>query len=144
MSQLIGTVEVAGKVFTVSDLSAEGELHLGALLAKLYEKQNGSPYARAKDMIEEMPEKYRQWAITEAVRGKIAGETPGFQAWMEARRTPEGTRLELYMRARKHHPDLRQVEVDAIVNEMNYLDVLSEITRIISPAKKEGEDDSKS
>ncbi len=56
--------------------------------------------------------------------------------------TPEGVALELWMRARKHHPGLKQEEVQAVITETNCQDVLDDIMGVLTP--KQGDDDSKS
>lgn len=133
MTPLIGIVDAAGKAFTVSGMTTTEELHLLRLLRQLYEKQNGSPYARVKDMLEEMPAEYRAAAVAELTRTKIAGALPSVDAQELARVTPEGVSLELFMRAKKHHPDLRQEEVTALITSVNAMAVAAQIQAVLTP-----------
>lgn len=143
MSQpLIGTVEVAGKVFTVSEMKFASEFRLGLLLRELYEKKQGSPYKRLQPMLDEMTPADRAEAVAAAARARIQNDLPGGDARELARQTKEGVALELWMRARKHHPGLKQEEVQAIITDVNCLDVLDDLTEALTP--KNGDDDSKS
>jgi len=76
------------------------------------------------------------------VRSEAAMELPGYDAMLMARTSPRGVALELWMRARKAHPDLTLKECEAIITDTNCLDVLSQIIRELTPP--EGGDDSKS
>lgn len=139
---LIGTVEVAGKLFTVSELKLGSELKLILLLREMYERQKGSAYKRLQPMLDEMTPADRAEAIANLTRAKVNNDLPGAEAEQLARMTPEGVALELWMRARKHHPGLTQEEVRAIITDVNCQDVHDEMRAVITP--KTGEDDSKS
>ena len=139
---LIGTVNVAGKVFTIGELGHGEELRLGMLLKKMYAAESGNSYRRAKEMIEEMPRHLQGEAIAACVRSEAAGELPGHDAMLMARTSPKGVALELWMRARKHMEGIQQRECEAIVTESNCLEVLSDMIRELTPS--EGGDESKS
>lgn len=139
---LIGTVEVAGKKFTVSELGYAEELRLGVLLRKMQAKEAGNAWRRTREMVEEMPKHLQAAAAAECVRAESAMELPGMDAMNMARTSPGGVALELWMRARKNHPGLTEAECQAIVTEANCLDVLQSIIDELTPT--EGGDDTKS
>ena len=138
--RMSGIVEIAGKSFTVNELNAGEEMRLALLLRQLYQKQQGHAYRRVKEMIAEMPKEQQGYGVAECVRIEAQGELPGANAMELARTTPDGVALELWMRARKNHPEVTEAAFRAIVTEANCLDVYSDMIRVLTP---EG-DDSKS
>jgi hypothetical protein len=60
-------------------------------------------------------------------------ELPGLDAMNEARTSPKGVALELWMRARKAHAGLRVEECEAIITEVNCLDVLQSMINELTP-----------
>lgn len=139
---LVGMIEVAGKNFTVSELGYAEELRLNVLLRKMAAKESGNAYRRTREMIDEIPKHLQSAAVAECVRTEAASELPGLDAMNMARTTPGGVALELWMRARKQHPGLSEKECQAIVTEVNCLDVLQAMIDAVTPA--EAGDDSKS
>ncbi len=135
---LVGTVEVAGKSFTVSELGYAEELRLNVLLRKMQAKEAGNAWRRTRDMIDEIPRHLQGPAVAECVRTEAAMELPGLDAMNEARTSPKGVALELWMRARKAHAGLRVDECEAIITEVNCLDVLQSMISELTP--EEGED----
>lgn len=140
---LIGTVTVAGKVFTVSEMKFASELKLGILLRQLYEQQQGNSYRRLIPDLDAMTPADRATAVAEWTRSKIANNLPGGDARELARMTPAGTALELWMRSKKYHPGLTLDEVKAIVTETNCEEVMGDIVEALTP-KDGNDDDSKS
>jgi len=138
---LVGTVEVAGKAFTVTELGYAEELRLNVLLRKMQAKETGNAWRRTREMIDEIPKHLQGPAVAECVRSEAAMELPGLDAMNEARTTPKGVALELWMRSRKSHAGLRLEECEAIVTDVNCLDVLQSILDELTP---EDGDDSKS
>jgi len=128
-----GFIDVAGKTFTVNELNVGQELRLELLLRQLYQKQNGNSYKRVKDMIAEMPKEERPFAVAECVRIEAQGELPGQNAMLLARTTPQGVALELWMRTRATHPEVTVDAFEAIVNELNCLEIHSEMIRVLTP-----------
>ena len=139
---LVGFVTVAGKSFTVTELGYAEELRLNVLLRKIQAEETGNAYRRTKEMIDEMPKHLQGAAVAECVRSEAAAELPGFDAMNMARTSPRGVALELWMRSRKNNPALTVKECEAIVTEVNCLDVLQSILDVLTPP--EGGDDSKS
>jgi hypothetical protein len=138
----VGTVEVAGKKFTVQELGYAEELRLGVLLRKLHAEEHGNAWKRTRAMIEEIPRHMQGPSVAECVRIEAAGELPGLDALNEARTSPKGVALELWMRARKNHKGLALEECQAIITDVNCLDVLQDMLDALTPT--EVGDDSKS
>ncbi len=135
---LVGTVEVAGKSFTVSELGYAEELRLNVLLRKMQAKEAGNAWRRTREMIDEIPRHLQGPAVAECVRTEAAMELPGLDAMNEARTSPKGVALELWMRSRKAHAGLRVEECEAIITEVNCLDVLQSMINELTP--EEGEE----
>lgn len=140
-SPLVGTVEVAGKSFTVAELGYAEELRLNVLLRKMQAKETGNAWRRTREMIDEIPKHLQGPAVAECVRTEAAMELPGLDAMNEARTTPKGVALELWMRSRKAHPGLKLDECESIITEVNCLDVLQAMIDELTP---DDGDDSKS
>lgn len=132
-----GMVTVAGQTFTVSELNVGEEMRLALLLRQLYQKQNGNAYRRVKEMIGEMPKEQQPYAVAECVRIEAQGELPGSNAMELARTTPQGVALEMWLRIRKDHPEVSQAALEAIINDVNCLDVYSDIIRVLTPEDSE-------
>lgn len=137
-----GAVEIGGKSFLVEALNLELEIGLNAHLSKLTREamgpagflaaiKEGIDFLKSAGLHAEALE-----VVREAGRMQASGATPAPAAVEAFRQTAKGAAVELFWRTRKTHPDVTLQQLEAIITEINALDVYRQTVEAVTGGGK--------
>lgn len=136
-----GPVAIGDVTFTAEELSIEGEVGILNRLRRLAKDalgpggfyKNALPVAK---WLREQGEGAEAAALlAETARLVATGGPLDEAAVWEFRQTPAGVAAELYMRTRKAHPDTREDELRAVINDANVVEVRLQLLEALADPK---------
>lgn len=133
-----GTVQLGDKELTVGAMSQADEDRLFARLRDALKQQVGSYYKANRAMIDDADPRDRAVIVETLTRMEASQEPASPRAVLQFRRTPKGCALELFVRAKKYHPEISLKEVEAVITDANSYEVAAAIEDAIAAEDASG------
>jgi hypothetical protein len=133
-----GPVIVADRVFQVKPLELDAEIEISDEMRRLAFKQlgHGGYFAEARPLLDWLNANGMQGAAAAHIKNlsdlQAKKELPSGDAAEQARRTPEGVALELFLRTRDTHPDVGKEDIAAVITSVNAPAIHASIKAAIS------------
>lgn len=136
-----GTVDVAGRVFVVTELPTEAEFGFGSMLRLKAREQMGpgSFFAPALPVADWLRSQDRHGEANGLLRTAaelvLSKAGASDDAGYDYRQSPDGVAFELFTRTRATHPEATEKELRAVITAVNAAHVHQQIVRAISGPK---------